>query len=351
MSDWRIYQGSRQPHDGINRLPAPPPWRSFSDIRSKHATFQVEDKEIELVNAALYLRRPLLITGQPGTGKSSLAYAVAHELKLDSVLVWPITSHSNLQDALYRYDSIGRLQDANLYKGKAKEADPRRIGLFIRLGPLGTAMLPSERPRVLLIDEIDKSDIDLPNDLLHIFEDGRYEIPELARLADTAPDVPVFKHESEEKVTIQHGRVPCTQFPFVVITSNGERELPPAFYRRCIRLDINEPDTDKLARIVEAHFDVKLEKNELIRKLRNDFIQRREHGYIATDQLLNAIYLLKQGADLQKLLNNISEEEKMAAAIASKESGELTDDNNTSGEKQRKLIDVILRSLSAQENR
>jgi MoxR-like ATPase len=167
MSDWLIFQGTEKPHDGIKNLPKPPKWREFGEEKEKQRgeTFQVRRNEIELVNAALYLRRPLLVTGKPGTGKTSLAYKVAQELQLGSVLQWAITTRSTLQQGLYRYDAIARLQDA---QGKDNTRD---IGKYIQLGPLGTALLPSPHPRVLLIDEIDKSDIDLPKDLLNIFEE------------------------------------------------------------------------------------------------------------------------------------------------------------------------------------
>ncbi|MFM6814789.1 MAG: AAA family ATPase, partial [Dolichospermum sp.] len=122
-----------------------------------------------------------------GTGKTSLAYAVAYELGLGEVLHWPITTRTTLKDGLYSYDAIGRLQDA---KDKDKD-NLAEIGKYINLGSLGTALLPSEKPRVLLIDEIDKSDIDLPNDLLHIFEEGEFEIPELRRIADKIAQVEV----------------------------------------------------------------------------------------------------------------------------------------------------------------
>src|SRR5262249_15133431 len=171
--------------------------------RRRGKTYQSTPEEVELVNAALYLRRPLLVTGKPGTGKSTLVNAVAYELGLGPVLSWSITSRSTLQEGLYRYDAIARLQQASLVdrlrqsgqEGRTTETDqddrdtesaandPTDIGQFIRLGPLGTALLPAERPRALLIDEIDKSDIDLPNDLLHVFEEGRFEIPELVRTA------------------------------------------------------------------------------------------------------------------------------------------------------------------------
>jgi MoxR-like ATPase len=115
MSDWRLYRGAPEPHDGICRLPEPPPWRDFrarEDTRG--STFRAGPREVEVVNAALCLRRPLLVTGPPGSGKSSLAYAVAWELQLGPVLRWSINSRSALADGLYRYDALARLRDANL---------------------------------------------------------------------------------------------------------------------------------------------------------------------------------------------------------------------------------------------
>lgn len=329
MENWKIFQGTGTPHQDIKRLPPPPSWRKFNPDDAKQqkrgATFQARPEEIELVNATLYLRRPLLITGKPGTGKTSLAYAVAYELGLGEVLYWPITTRTTLKDGLYYYDAIGRLQDAQ-QQDKDNKDSLKEIGKYIQLGPLGTALLPSDQPRALLIDEIDKSDIDLPNDLLHVFEEGKFQIPELARIAEKLATVEVgtaYKDETEStikdtRVLITQGQIRCQAFPFVILTSNGERDFPPPFLRRCLRLNMREPDASELEKIVTAHLghEIAQQANDLIA----EFLQKRQDGDLATDQLLNTIYLMtREGAPvgvekeklIQQLLKYLSSTEDM----------------------------------------
>ncbi|MDL4771786.1 AAA family ATPase [Actinomadura xylanilytica] len=270
--------------------------------------------EVDAVNAALLLRRPLLITGEPGVGKSSLAYRIARELGLGGVLRWPISSRSTLRAGLYEYDAIGRAQDAATTRhspgpgpgshdpsgsGAAGSGDvpdalsDSGIGHYLRLGPLGTALLPFSAPRVLLIDELDKSDIDLPNDLLDVFEEGEYRVTELNRMSAREPVVRVHTADPDLMADIVGGQVRCRAFPVIVITSNGEREFPPAFLRRCLRFSMKDPGEARLADIVASHFAER--SDERTRRLIRDFLDHRGGRGLAADQLLNAVYLAGAG--------------------------------------------------------
>lgn len=319
-------------------LPAPPPWRRFgadrlpTDPRFLHpappltgdraeigSSYIHSDLEAEVVFAALVLRRPILLTGLPGTGKTSLAYWAAYKLALGEVLHWSITSRSTLKSGIYDYDAIGRLQAAQAPERRDRQMTPaelaREIGEYISLGPLGTALLPSPHPRVLVIDEIDKGDIDLPGDLLDVLDRGLFEIPELRRLPPL-PDydsVPVRPKDtttaiggapgaspSPELVWLRRGEIRCCQFPLIFLTSNGEREFPPAFLRRCLRLEMSPPGEETLRRIVRERLKDHCRqpvREELLDALIQQYRQREGEGepharkVLSPDQLLNIFFL------------------------------------------------------------
>lgn len=351
-----FFQGTGRcgrPHDVPPRLPDPPSWRPGrpgGDVPPEHSDDSIDDESfavldpdgeaVEMVNAALILRRPLLVTGHAGTGKSTLARIVARELGLGPVLTWQITSSTSLQNGQHHYDAIGRLHQLNLDELHRRRSAPDGhlfasdgrppapvaspepsggaasgddLGRFITLGPLGTALLPWDRPRVLLLDEIDKCDIDLPGDLLHVFESGRFTIPELRRETDGPVDVRTADDETKRLVG---GTVQCTQFPLIVLTSNEQRDFPPAFLRRCLRLQLDPPSREQLWQIIEARLPGALEEaRTVIEELMREYLSRRDDSgqYIATDQLLNAIRVIcglgldPNGRHFRRMLDNLYE--------------------------------------------
>ncbi|MFE2313870.1 AAA family ATPase [Streptomyces sp. NPDC059441] len=291
-----FYRGSGEPHD--TELPPPPPWRTFPR-RSAPRTFQPPKGLTDAVNAALFLHRPLLITGPAGSGKSSVIEQVADELHLGAVLRWHITSRSTLSDALYRYDALGHIHTLRLAQSKATAGKAEDdIAEFLQFGPLGTALLPgTDRPRALLIDEIDKSDLDLPSDLLDVLERGQYEIPELVRHTRTTVAIKRWRGDGEDPTgdlapySVVRGQVSCDRFPFIVMTSNGEREFPAPFLRRCIRYDMPPLTPDLLRAAVEAHLEQSV--TDETQALIDDFVRRVAIGEaLAVDQLLNAVKLI-----------------------------------------------------------
>lgn len=298
--------------DGVARepdLPLPPPWRMPGNDAPEGVPYQPDPGLVDAVNAALLLHRPLLLTGPAGSGKSTLIKHVAHEVGLGRELHWHITSRSTLTEALYRYDALGRIHAQNLRNaagparsrlaGRGRKQRGDDIAPFLRLGPLGTAFAAVDRPRALLIDEIDKSDLDLPSDLLDILERGRFEIPELSR--HHRKRVPVRLHDDTETVDVVDGIVPCTLFPLIVMTSNGERDFPPPFRRRCIRYSMPVLTEESLTGIVAAHLSAPGEDEDAVQlttgvqELIAGFAGRLANGeHLAVDQLLNAVHLIRQ---------------------------------------------------------
>lgn len=221
-----------------------------------------EDLQIA-VNAAMVLERPLLIKGEPGTGKTVLAEEVAAALAMP-LLTWHIKSTTKAIHGLYEYDAITRLRDSQL--GDARVKDVRN---YIHKGRLWDAFAAGEKI-VLLIDEIDKADIEFPNDLLQ----------ELDRME-------FFVQETGETITAQHR-------PLVVITSNNEKELPDAFLRRCFFHYIQFPDTETMQKIVDVHFPSI--KKDLVREALTIFYELREVPGLkkkpSTSELLDWLKLL-----------------------------------------------------------
>ena len=215
------------------------------------------------VNAAITLERPLLVKGEPGTGKTMLAVEVAKALGLP-LLEWHIKSTTKAQQGLYEYDAVSRLRDSQLGDSRVQE-----IRNYIVKGMLWQAFT-SETPVVLLIDEIDKADIEFPNDLLR----------ELDRME-------FFVYETRELIK-------ATSRPIVFITSNNEKELPDAFLRRCFFHYIRFPDKETMEKIVEVHFPGL--KKSLLREALEAFFEVREVPGLkkkpSTSELLDWLKLL-----------------------------------------------------------
>jgi MoxR-like ATPase len=227
------------------------------------ATYVATEDLNVAVNAAIALERPLLVKGEPGTGKTILAEEIATALG-KGLIAWHIKSTTKAQQGLYEYDAVARLRDSQL--GEAKVHD---IANYIKRGKLWDAFTAADRP-VLLIDEIDKADIEFPNDLLLELDRMEFHV-----------------YETKERVAALHR-------PIVIITSNNEKELPDAFLRRCFFHYIRFPDRETMTQIIQVHYP-DIQKN-LVREALNAFYELREVPGLkkkpSTSELLDWLKLL-----------------------------------------------------------
>ena len=244
-------------------------FQQFTGTQSYLASRELTDA----VNVAIALEKPLLIKGEPGTGKTELANAIAEGLGME-LLSWNVKSSSKAHDGLYVYDTVQRLNDARF-----GDNDVGDISQYIKFGPLGRSFRQEKRV-VLLIDEVDKADMEFPNDLLH-------ELDKMSFLVD----------ETGETVRAE-------QRPIVVITSNNEKELPDAFLRRCVFHYIAFPDQELMREIVDVHHP-NLEE-ELLRQALIAFYWLREQPELrkrpSTSELIDWIAVLRRaGLDGAKM--------------------------------------------------
>ncbi len=232
---------------------------------------------MEIVNVSVALKKPLVVKGEPGTGKTLLAHSIAETLN-KKLLIWNVKSTTKAKDGLYVYDTVQRLNDARF-----KDKDISDIRQYVKLGKLGQSFRSDERV-ILLIDEIDKADVEFPNDLLNELDEMSFHIPEL-----------------DEEVTAK-------QRPIVIITSNSEKELPDAFLRRCIFFYIEFPDNDMMERIVRVHYpDI---ENKVVKEALKRFYWIREMDGLrkkpSTSELLDWIKALALGGfNVEKITNEI----------------------------------------------
>ncbi len=259
-------------------MPDHHPYKTFTGRQC--ARYVASRQTAEIVNLAIHLGRPLLVEGEAGCGKTRLASAVADELELaDDLIAMTVKSTSQAKDLLYRFDALRRLQDAQ----DPRNSDARCVYPYIALEPLGHA-IQQGRPCVVLIDEIDKADIDFPNDLLDVLDRFEFDIDDLPRReSDRCLQENGFgKHVQAPPEGVK---------PIVIITSNREKQLPEPFLRRCLYTQLEFPsDPAVLAEIVRKNLDAGVEQisDALIEGAVDRFLAVRARGREANVQKLPA---------------------------------------------------------------
>lgn len=284
------------------------PKTTVSEVPKEPEPYLAEPELIRAVNLAIYLRRPLLLEGEAGCGKTRLAKAVAHKLGLPYYR-WDVRSNSKAQDGLYEYDAILRLHDVQIQQAQKSvdskntqnsklntqtnpERDPSNPQDYRTFGALGKAFDIKECPAVVLIDEIDKADVDFPNDLLTVLDDPwRFKI-----------------RETGETIKAKHK-------PIIIITSNREKgNLPAPFLRRCIYFFLEFPQS-RLQEIVDEHNKIKKEEETLVERAVERFIKIRQDKSLVkkpgTSEFLDWIGTLRNFGTLPDKLEQLASEQSV----------------------------------------
>jgi MoxR-like ATPase len=319
--EWSIFTGSGAQTDFLKNLPPAAPWRfpggradlgqcpwSDAELESEAAAAKLysldpespEDSSlIVAVNLALYLRKPLLLVGDAGTGKSRLISAVSHELKLGPVLRWNLNSRSSVDSGVCDYDAVERFA-----RSHGNNADDARASQYVTLGPLGLALGAPGWPRALLIDELDKADVDFPDDLLNLIDSGSFSVREIVRSGEArASFCPRTGRRTDrdgsDLIPMVNGVVQCGPYPFIIMTANEDMDFSAAFKRRCIEYRMPKMTTARAERILSKQIaslgtSTELPEPESVRRFVAQFAAAGDGAFPALlETVVNAYWLIE----------------------------------------------------------